>query len=102
MGHLHKDHEILTYPQLVQDDMRGECQLVTNGIYCGEPSAYDDPRAPGLLQNTSSWQLLLQIDTDEEGPGWMWGDAGRLYFWITLEDLAARRFEKCWLILQCG
>lgn len=31
----------------------------------------------------------------------MWGDLGRLYFWIRDDDLAARRFEKAWLILQC-
>lgn len=31
-----------------------------------------------------------------------WGDMGRLYLWITNEDLAARNFENCWLILQCG
>ena len=32
----------------------------------------------------------------------MFGDCGYIYFWIRKEDLAARRFDKCWLILQCG
>lgn len=32
----------------------------------------------------------------------MWGDVGRLYYWIRREDLAQRRFDKVWLVLQCG
>jgi len=32
----------------------------------------------------------------------MWGDMGMLYFWIRAEDLAARRFERVWMILQCS
>jgi len=32
----------------------------------------------------------------------MWGDCGRLYLWITEEDLITRNFENSWLILQCG
>ncbi len=39
------------------------------------------------------WEFLLQIDSDEE-PGWMWGDQGRLYFWIRPKDLKRRLFEK--------
>jgi uncharacterized protein YwqG len=31
----------------------------------------------------------------------MWGDGGRLYFWIPRESLAQRRFEDVWMILQC-
>jgi uncharacterized protein YwqG len=44
--------------------------------------------------------LLLQIDSDD-AIGWTWGDAGRLYFWIRKQDLAARRFDRVWTILQC-
>ena len=32
----------------------------------------------------------------------MFGDCGRVYFCIRKEDLAARRFDRVWLILQCG
>jgi len=31
----------------------------------------------------------------------MWGDGGALYVWIRRQDLAARKFEKAWTILQC-
>jgi uncharacterized protein YwqG len=31
----------------------------------------------------------------------MWGDGGRLYFWIREQDLAVNNFDKTWLVLQC-
>lgn len=32
----------------------------------------------------------------------MWGDVGRLYFWIKDADLAAGRWDEVWACLQCG
>ncbi len=32
----------------------------------------------------------------------MWGDVGRIYFWITEDALAAADWQDCWLILQCS
>jgi uncharacterized protein YwqG len=32
----------------------------------------------------------------------MWGDVGRLYYWIKHDDLVARNWDLTWLILQCG
>jgi uncharacterized protein YwqG len=65
----------------------------------------DKIRQPGRPKSPTAgaadWRLLLQIDTDEDGPGWMWGDVGRIYFWIKKHDLALRRFADVWLILQC-
>ena len=51
---------------------------------------------------TARRQLLFQLDTVESG-GFelMFGDCGHIYFYITKEDLAARRFDRIWLILQC-
>ncbi len=140
-------HHLLGHPQLVQGDMRGECQLVTNGFAwagadldeddeddderevadddlddedeAGDGGANDDdddgdgddgivvdeadlPRAEALLREAgATWQLLLQIDSDADGPGWVWADGGRIYFWIRHADLAARAFDKSWLVLQC-
>ena len=105
-GHADPDatyHHLLGNPQLVQGDMRGECQLVTSGIYVGKPEAFQGERTQELLRVApSEWRLLLQLDTDEEGPGWTWGDAGRVYFWIRRADLAAGAFDRTWLVLQCG
>ena len=81
--------------------MRLECQLVTNGLYCGDATGYQDPRRASLELGASDWQLLLQIDSDEERLGWMWGDVGRVYFWIRRQDLASADFEGAWAVLQC-
>lgn len=44
--------------------------------------------------------LLFQLDTVEQGNfELMFGDCGHIYFYITKEDLAARRFDRIWLIL---
>ncbi len=58
---------------------------------------------PSVPEGAKDWILLLQVDTDDDsdGPGWMWGDCGRIYFWIRRQDLAARRFDRAWTVLQC-
>ena len=94
-------HHLLGYPQLVQNPMELECQLASNGVYCGNSEGYQSAQAKSLADGASDWQLLLQIDTDEEGPSWMWGDVGRIYFWIKRDDLASLRFQDVWLVFQC-
>lgn len=47
-----------------------------------------------------NWQLILQIDSDIE-VGMEWGDVGRLYLCARKFDLAARRFDQCWMVMQC-
>ena len=96
-------HHLFGYPSPVQgNDMDLECQLVSNGLYCGNASGYNNPQAKNrpLRAGRSDWILLLQLDTDDDA-GMMWGDCGRLYFWIKKTDLAEARFENCWMILQC-
>lgn len=93
-------HRFGGHPSAIQGDMKLECQLVSNGLYCGDGNAYDSSRGRALAAAADDWQLLLQIDSDHYA-GWMWGDAGRLYFWIRRQDLEARNFEKVWCILQC-
>jgi uncharacterized protein YwqG len=88
-------------PQEIQGDMRLECQLVTNGIYCGNQSGYHDPRRLVLEKGATDWRLLLQIDSDKKRLGWMWGDVGRIYFWIRQQDIETGDFDSAWALLQC-
>jgi uncharacterized protein YwqG len=81
--------------------MRLECQLVTNGIYCGDSSGYQDPRRSVLEKGAADWNLLLQIDSDEKQLGWIWGDTGRVYFWARRQDIALAEFDGSWALLQC-
>lgn len=52
-----------------------------------------------IMRGKQDWMLLLQLDSDEE-LGAMWGDLGRLYFWIRREDFAAGNFDDVWCFLQ--
>jgi len=42
---------------------------------------------------------LLQVDSDPS-VGMQWANAGMLYFWIRRQDLAAKRFDDVWVVLQ--
>lgn len=102
---LHPDelgvHQLLGLPHAIQGDaMELECQLASNGLYCGSETGYEDPRAHVLRSSAVDWRLLMQFDSDDS-VGTMWGDAGRLYFWVRNQDLAVRDFSKTWCILQC-
>lgn len=44
--------------------------------------------------------LLLQVASDDRA-GFMWGDAGALYFMIQVEDFEAGRFDRTLLAHQC-
>lgn len=94
-------HQISGFPAPVQGDcMELECQLASNGLYCGDSSGYHDPRASALEPGAAGWKLLFQFDSDDDLDV-MWGDCGTLYFWV--EERAARMgdFGNVWLVLQC-
>lgn len=95
-------HQIGGCPDTVQnDDMELQAQLAANGIYLGDSSGYEHPRFESLKAGAQDWQLLLQVDTDED-LGMMWGDCGLIYFWIRKQDLAKGDFSRTWMILQCS
>jgi uncharacterized protein YwqG len=94
-------HRCGGYPQEIQGDMRLECQLVTNGIDCGRPAGYRDPRRAELENGAADWRLLVQFDSDEDRLRWIWGDVGRVYFWARQKGIEAADFSNSWAILQC-
>jgi len=95
-------HQIAGYPAAVQaDSMELECQLVSNGLYCGDGTGYADPRAEELNPGSSDWRLLFQIDSDDD-LDIMWGDCGTIYFWIREQDARVGNFTNPWLIFQCA
>lgn len=87
-------HRLLGYPDTIQDDMRLQCQLVSNGI-----TNANDPRVAAMQKDALDWLLLLQIDTDA-GAKMRWANNGMVYYWIKQADLQARRFDQSWLVLQ--
>jgi uncharacterized protein YwqG len=93
-------HRLLGHPDQIQNDMQTECQLVSHGIYYGNSSGRNDPRASALKAGAKDWELLLQIDTEDDAR-MMWGDVGRIYYWIPREALQQKNFESAWMTLQC-
>lgn len=75
-------HRILGIPDPIQDDEL----LLTTMQHVGEPCV-----------------LLAQIDSDhnDDGPGWMWEDAGSLYFMIRETDLRAGEYSRIVGRLEC-
>lgn len=95
-------HQVGGYPAPVQGDtMELDCQLVTNGLYLGNPEGYKSVVAKELSPGADKWVLLLQFDTDDE-LDIMWGDAGRIYYWVEKEAARAGDFSNVWLVLQCS
>ena len=92
-------HQILGHPQPLLDDMQVQCQLVSGGVDLTGSVDFGDGRVRDLLPGSPQWRLLLQLDSDA-GAGTCWHDCGCLYFWIRRADLAARRFDQTWMVLQ--
>ncbi|NEB00994.1 YwqG family protein [Streptomyces sp. SID13726] len=53
-----------------------------------------------LDQEAERWLVLAQFDSDSDAK-MTWGDEGTLYWLIRPEDLAAERFDRARLIVQC-
>jgi len=85
-------HHIFGYPEPIQPvDMKKICQNVSENLYV---------HAQNFDVLSENWKLLLQLDSDEENTDMLWGDNGRIYFWIRQKDLESHSFGNVWLILQ--
>lgn len=92
-------HRLFGYPlpiQTSEKQMKLDCELSSSNIYVGDLKAYSDPRIPEFTQKSSDWQLLLQLDSDQN-PNFMWGDCGLIYFWMKQSDLEQQNFHNAWL-----
>ncbi|MBO6741210.1 MAG: DUF1963 domain-containing protein [Phycisphaerales bacterium] len=95
-------HQLLGHPHEIQGDMKLECQLVSNGIDLGNQLPESEKaKIESLMPGAKDWRLLLQLDSDQDAADWMWGDCGKLYFWIKEQDLRATDFSSIWGIIQC-
>jgi hypothetical protein len=86
-------HRLFGWPDLIQ----GPMEDLVRTVYATTPWAQVAPAT------NSRWRLVLQIDTDDGAvPGYIWGDVGRLYFWMRQVDLAEQAFDRAWMISQCS
>ncbi len=96
--------KLLGWPDVIQNSMPTECDLVSQGYYLGDgwKRIPEDVQKHAKETALDRWVLLFQLDVVDHGDfELMFGDCGRIYFYITKEDLLARRFDRVWLMLQC-
>ena len=80
-------HLMFGYPDPIQfETMPEDCAEVTQSMFPSKPE---------------DWLLLLQVATDYEHSDLQFADMGTLFFWIRKEDLAAHRFDRVWMIMEC-
>ena len=106
LGYAYPDNrsQLLGWPDIIQNNMTLECELVSRGHYLGGrwESVPLEERDALRTPSVQNWRLLFQLDTVASGDfELMFGDCGRIYFYIRNEDLLARRFDRAWLVLQC-
>ena len=95
-------HKLLGYANSIQGQMLEECELVSRGYNCGGEYHVTTSERLTAQKAAQQWNLLLQLDTVADDDFELtFGDSGRIYFYIRDTDLAARRFENAWLLLQC-
>jgi hypothetical protein len=92
-------HRALGYPNETTGLMPTTCELVSTGQDGGQAgtTADDDVGA-----RAARWRLLLQLTVAVDGPWNLGGEGGRLYFWITEDDLRAHDFSRVRAIAQPG
>ena len=88
-------HRMLGYPDLIQSYILTEVE-----DFARNRTDLVEHYAPQLDADLE-WILLLQIDSEYQAD-MMWGDVGRLYFFISAQDLAARHFDHVICTMQCS
>jgi uncharacterized protein YwqG len=94
-------NRLLGHPEQQQGWLLRECQLDSHGMYGVAYGGYSATEVEAVEAGATDWELLLQIDSDDDAK-MMWGDIGRLYYLIPREELQRRNFDATWMILQCG
>ncbi len=95
-------HKMTGFADVMQNTMELECELVSRGFYLGNGYPKLDDFAKIARDSLDDWVLLFQLSTVEKDEfELMFGDCGRIYFYIRKSDLAECRFDRVWMILQC-
>lgn len=85
-----EETQVHGHASIIQVGMEERCEQIARGLSTDRPLA--GPLADEVRAGSTRWRLLLQVG--EPSLGMSWGDGGLLYFWITLEDLQAGRFDR--------
>lgn len=97
-----EDGKLLGYADVIQGEMLTDCEQAVRSLSHGDGSPETDiDDEEDVYEKGRDWTLLLQLGTVNVGnTELMWGDCGRLYFYIKKRDLASKNFDNVWMILQ--
>jgi uncharacterized protein YwqG len=87
------------HPQMEHGDPREEIEIAATGV--GRKRDEDLAIYKRVFRECRRWQLLLQLDSDDYA-GIMWGDEGKLYFYIDEEALGKGDFSRVRAVMQCS
>lgn len=89
------------HAQWLDGDGRLTAELASSGIQAGSDrgrlSSNDLQRAE---VGAADWQLLWQLEPRDDR--FTWVEMGTLYVLLRKRDLAARRFDRAWVVFQAG
>lgn len=95
--------KLLGYADSIQGAMTNQCEAVSRKIYCGEKVDITPKEEEEIEEHKNEWKLFFQLGTVSKGKfELMFGDCGKIYFYIREADLKNKNFENVWPILQCG
>lgn len=94
-------HHLLGYGQGLLCDMRVLCAAGSQGLDPPNLASGDEPDEE-LATAAAEWVLLLQMDSDPDGPGWNLRPGQSFSYWIRRADLARRDFSAVWVTRACG
>lgn len=97
------DFKLLGFADVIQDAMQRGCELVSAGFdLCNGPVKLTAEQEREVEQGSKDWILLFQMGTiASDDYELMFGDMGRIYFFIRRQDLAARHFDRAIMMMQC-
>ncbi len=92
-------HRMFGHGQDIAGDFRLDCEIASRDLELGDDFDFTSKEGESVARGSEEWILLLQLDSDASAR-MMWVDNGRLYFAIRKQDLAARRFDRVWMICE--
>ena len=93
-------NKLLGYANIIQNGMLLECEEIAGNVCSERPIPESQYRK--LKEQYTKWQLLFQLDSIQT-PNYemFWGDGGILYYYIKIDDLLNRNFNKSVFMFRC-
>lgn len=94
------NHRLLGDLYEMQSNNRFAAACAAAGV--AEFADHSDTQKAALDKAALDYRLLFLLDSDPDGPGFTWGDAGSLQWWIKQQDFAAGQLDRAVGIYEQG